>query len=185
MYISMVFPFLGFICSRRFQSCSESGLGVWEVALPAFRYQKAGSSACWAGAAWQPPLGPAWVPALLLRRFLLSALGRRCYSHCSNRKVSFLPEMMCCEHSSPVMSYKEKRKMWNKRGEPWGIQQGWVVEDCRVSTGNADGSMWGKTAAEGKQSSFHKGLSFSGPSTLISKNVLTICATLIVRNNQL
>lgn len=60
--ISMVFPFLGFICSRRFKSCSKSGLEAWEVALPAFRYQKASSSACWAGAAWQPPLGHAWVP---------------------------------------------------------------------------------------------------------------------------
>lgn len=47
----MVFPFLGFICSRIFQSCSKSGPEVWEVALPAFRCQRVNSSACWAGAA--------------------------------------------------------------------------------------------------------------------------------------
>lgn len=31
-YASTVFPFLGFICSRRFKYCSKSRLEAWEVA---------------------------------------------------------------------------------------------------------------------------------------------------------
>lgn len=66
----MVFPFLGFICSRRFQSRSKSGLEVWEVALPAFRYQKVSLSVCWAGAAGSLLWCLRGFPALLLERFI-------------------------------------------------------------------------------------------------------------------
>lgn len=48
------------------------------------------------------------------------------------------------------------------------------LEDCRVSTSNADESKRGKTVAEGKKSCFCKGLSSSGAATLISKNISAI-----------
>lgn len=71
----MVFPFLGFICSRRFQSCSKSGPGAWEVALPAFRCQKGSESelVCLLGwgclaassdAVWVPCAAPGGVSQL-------------------------------------------------------------------------------------------------------------------------